>query len=257
MSKGNWSTVVGVARYEFRMQIRRRAVWITLGLFGLLSLTGTMNPWNLNEAWSVREVVLNWAQVTQMFMPVALGILLADRLPRDRRTRVDELLHALPSGSGARLVGKYAGSTLATLVPLFLVYAFGIGYVVVDRVDLGAIPLGMLAFVAINLPGLLFVAAFSVSVPAVLWVPLYQFLFVGYWFWGNLMNPEMSIPTLSGTWLTPLGEYMRTGFFGVESLWIGTAAAWEGALSIGLLLGLGTLAIFCAHHVLLRRHTAR
>ena len=37
----------------------------------------------------------------------------------------------------------------------------------------------------VNLPGLLFVAAFSVSCPVILWVPLYQFLFVGYWFWGR------------------------------------------------------------------------
>jgi hypothetical protein len=260
MKNLTWPAVAGATRYEFRMQWRRRAVWVTLTLFSLLAFTGLSNPWDYPPETPLREVVARWALVVQSFMPIAVGVLLADRLPRDRRTHVDELLRALPAPSGGRLLGKYLGGTLGTLPPLLLVYAAGLGYLAVDRGASQLMPLialGLAAFAAINLPGLLFVGAFSVACPAVLWVPLYQFLFVGYWFWGNLLGPDaLPIPTLSGTWLTPIGQYPIAGFFGVEGLWVSEAAAWEGAASIGLLLVLAALALLAAHWYL-RREAAR
>ena len=36
--------VLGVARYEFKMQIRRKALWISLPLLGLLAFTGDADP---------------------------------------------------------------------------------------------------------------------------------------------------------------------------------------------------------------------
>jgi len=249
-------TVAGAARYEFRMQVRRKAVWITCVLFGSLVFTGFSNPWQLLGEMPVEEVVVRWAVVVQALMPIAFGCLLADRLPRDGRLKVGELLGTLPAPQGARLVGKYLGSTLATLLPVLLLYAAGISYVVAHGHP-EALPTALLAFLVVNLPGLLFVAAFSVAVPAVLWVPLYQFLFVGYWFWGNLLIPSVGIPTLSGTWLTPVGDYAAVGFFGVQGFWVPEAAAWEGAVSLALLLGLAALALFVAHHCLRWRASRR
>ncbi len=121
-----------------------------------------------------------------------------------------------------------------------------------DGADPMALPLGVAAFLTINLPGLLFVAAFSVSCPVVLWVPLYQFLFVGYWFWGNLIPVGFGMPTLSGTILTPLGEYVATGFFGTEQVPV-RATFVGGVTSMGLLLGLAALALFCGYKLWRRR----
>ena len=70
------------------------------------------------------------------------------------------------------------------------------------------------AFAAVVVPGLAFVGAFSIACPAVMPVPLYQFLFVGYWFWGNALAPDAGIPTLSETVLTPIGLFRAIGFFG-------------------------------------------
>lgn len=36
--------VLGVARYEFKMQIRRKALWTSLPLLGLLAFTGDSGP---------------------------------------------------------------------------------------------------------------------------------------------------------------------------------------------------------------------
>lgn len=250
MKQGFGATVPGVMRYEFRMQIRRKAVWITMFLLGLLVFTGMSNPWDFPAAVPARDVVINWAYVVQLLMPIALGCLLADRLPRDRRTRVSELLESLPSPQGRWLTGKYLGATLATLVPIALMYAAGVAYTVADRGEPGVILLALAMFATVNLPGLLFVAAFSVACPAVLWVPLYQFLFVGYWFWGNLLSPDAGIPTLNGTMLTPSGEYAGAGFFKLYSPWSGQVAPWEGVASIALLLSLSVLALYSAHRYL-------
>lgn len=248
MNRYTWLAVAGATKYEFWMQVRRPAVWITLAFFGLLLLAGPVYLFTgLPEGTPVSQRVAAWSLTMQYFLPIAFGVVLANRVPRDRRTRAQELLMTLPAPLAARLFGKFAGSTLATLVPLFVLYALGIGYLVVNSGDVGVIPLGIAAFVLINVPGLLFVGAFSVACPAVLWVPLYQVLFVGYWMWGVLLNPEGSIPTISGTWLTPLGVYAIAGFFNTPTPWVRDAAVWEGAASIALLLGLGAVSLICAY----------
>lgn len=234
----------GAVRYEFLMQIRRPALWITFALFTLIFYNLTWTPWSpyLGDN-PVDFLVASWSLSVQTFHPIAFGILLADRLPSDRRTGTSELLETLPASPGGRYLGKYLGATLATLVPLLLVWVPGVAYIVADTGDFSALPLAVAAFLTVNLPGLLFVAAFSVSCPAILWVPLYQFLFVGYWFWGNLL-PYVPIPTLTGTRLTPLGEYMANGFFArTGTLREIDPTVLDGVASMGLLLGLGALAL--------------
>lgn len=248
-----WPSLVGATRYEFLMQIRRKALWITFAAFSLFvfAVTAiTLAPWSgAFDGIPLAHTIANWSLAVQLLHPVAFGMLLADRLPRDRRTGAHEVLDTLPAPPGGRFVGKYLGATLATLVPVALIWALGILYVVADQGSLEAVPLGVAAFLTVNVPGLLFVAAFSVACPAILWVPLYQFLFVGYWFWGNLIPSDFDIPTLSRTILTPFGEYMANGFFGTEQTAV-RATVSEGVASIGLLLALAALALYTAHRYL-------
>lgn len=251
------------------MQLRRKVLWIVTGLFCLMTVSGFgLGLWNYPESSRsgemvppesepLVEVVAGWSVVVQFVLPLAVGVMIADRLSRDRKTRADELLETLPASFGGRLFGKYLGATLATLVSLLLVYAGGIAYVAVDRGEVMALPVGLLTFVAINLPGLLFVAAFSVACPAVIWVPLYQLLFVGYWFWGNMLTPGTGIPTISGTILTPIGGYVSAGLFGWRLPWIPEATAWEGVASIAVLLVLAALVLVCAHLYLERQRKLR
>ncbi len=248
--------LAGPVRYEFLMQIRRPALWITFALFALVLPIRTWTPWDpaLGDN-PVAFLVAAWSLAVQFLHPIAFGLLLADRLPRDRRTRTTELLETLPASPGERYLGKYLGATLATLVPMLITWAAGAAYIVADTGDPVAVPLAVAAFLTINLPGLLFVAAFSVACPVVLWVPLYQFLFIGYWFWGNLIPQNVPIPTLTGTHLTPLGEYMANGFFATTS----TSremdpTVLDGVSSMGLLLGLAALALVCGY-ALWRRQT--
>ncbi len=242
-----WDSALGSTRFEFNMQIRRKSVWIATLLCSLIVVTGLKNPWNAASNVPISRTIGDWAVVCNAFLPVVFGVLLADRLPRDRRLGVTELFDSLPASEGARLFGKYLGSAMAGTLPILLVYTTGIGYVLNRWHDPRAILYALTAFAAINIPGLLFVAAFSVAVPVLLWVPLYQFLFVGYWFWGNLLSPNYGIPTLSDTMLTPIGGNAASGFFGVTTITGGTAPAWQGGVSIMVLLACAALALVTAN----------
>lgn len=238
---------LGVLRYEFLMQIRRRALWITficIALFFLirsdLFLYLSSNPFH----FSTTVLLADWTRNMMFILPIVIGVLLADRLPRDRRAKIEEIFTSLPATLQVRIAGKYLGSMLATLIPFFAYYWIGVSIILYTNHDAQAIPTALLTFIAIALPGIIFVSAFSIACPAIMWVPLYQFLFVGYWFWGNILAPSNGIPTLSATILTPVGGYMASGFFGDNQQLIQHATMLQGIESILLLLGISVLVLF-------------
>ena len=251
------SVLFGVVNYEFRMQIRRRALWIAFLLFTLL-ISGVFrgraglfyyiltNP----EHTPLLRLVVTWTNEMNTFFPIIVGVLLADRLSRDRRTRVDELFTSMPGSLSIRLVGKYLGCTCATLLPLLAYYNIGIAGILYQTHNIQAIPLAIETFAAIMLPGILFISAFSIACTAILWVPLYQFLFIGYWFWGNLLSPGHGIPTISDTILTPIGSYISAGLFGgdifqaQDGIYGIHPTALQGVESMFLLLGISVFVMF-------------
>ena len=246
------SVFIGVSRYEFRMQIRRPALWITMLLFTLLIVgiggvgSGVGGGFLRGElvrrsvAEPLLPILVQWAYRINTFFPIAIGVLLADRLPRDRRTKTEELFATAPGALSARLLGKYCGSLLATLIPVLIVYAAGVGLIAYAAQNALAFPMSLAPFAVIDLPGILFVSAFSIACTSILWTPLFQFLFVGYWFWGNLLQTRFGIPTLSRTILTPIGGYMASGIFGEPFIQPG-ATAIQGVESIALLLAIAAL----------------
>ncbi|GCE23535.1 hypothetical protein [Dictyobacter kobayashii] len=216
------SVIGGTLRYEFSMQIRRRAVWLVLLLMSafifilwyafagpdLLHGYYSHGPDHPTPVWVApqpRDAVLYLAQFAAWFFPIGCGLMLADRIARDYTLHVNEILDTFPGPLGARLLGKYIGSTLATLLPALLIYSLGIGYIFSQAPDPQLIPLALEAFLAVLLPGILFAAGFSTALPTFIKVPIYQLLFILYWFWANLMSPRFHIPTLVGTMLNATG----------------------------------------------------
>jgi ABC-2 type transport system permease protein len=242
--------LLGVWRYEFWMQFRRPATWIAIGLGGLVVGGGLLLqalPSTPNEVRTPPRLVGTIAYGLNVFLPIIYGILLADRLPRDRWLHTDELLASYPVGLGRRLWGKYLGASVATMIPVALVHTALVGVAAVYIRDGRLIGLVPAAFGAIVLPGLLFVGAFSIVCTEVLWVPLYSILFIGYWFWGNVVSPSM-MPTLSCSPLQPMGGYAQAAFFGDpngcfdpdQHVIVSAVQGWE---SIVLLLGCAALAM--------------
>ena len=238
----------GVLRYEFLMQIRRPALWLAFLGFTFLATRGItlalLRPDFPYKHMPTLQLEALITLLTNWLHPLGVGILLADRLKRDRRTRAEELLNTLPGTLRMRLLGKYLGATLASLIPAFLLHELITGLAVWGTGNVGLIPASLLCYVAIVVPGMLFIAAFSVTCPVVMWVPLYQFLFVGYWFWGNILTPGYGLPTLSGTILTPIGSFIGASLFGVSTYGgIGPSPAIDGVASIVALVGIAVLVL--------------
>lgn len=210
-----WQVMGGALRYEFAMQGRRWSVWIVMLLVSSLTFLAGANEWQHLVSMPGKEVAILWALHANFLLPVGFGIIVSDRLVCDRRTNVEAVLNASPGSALARLWGKYLGTTLATTLPLVLVYLSGLGYIFFQAQDPQVLWWALPAFAVINLPGLLCVGAFSLALPVVIGVPLYQVLFVGYYLWGNDLPLTVGIPTLSHTILTPAGEYRAGGFFGI------------------------------------------
>ena len=250
-----FSVFVGAFSYEFRMQVRRPMLWIVqfltaLLIAGILSrAAGVLDLVMHVQNSPVLESVVYWTNFINYVLPIAAGILIADRLPRDQRTKVQELLTATPGSLVARLFGKYLGCTFATWLPICSLYCLGIIFILTKTGNLLVLLLALETFATIILPCMLFVGAFSIALPALILVPLYQFLFLGYWFWGNLYGSK-SIPTISSTLLEPGGGYMSQGFFGVTMFNVTSATAFQGVESLLLLLTLALLVMFALSNYL-------
>jgi hypothetical protein len=243
--------LAGAFRYEFLMQVRRKALWFGFAVFSavlLIIVLGPLvsqvghSPGADGPKYTRSDVLVEWTLGCQFILIVGAGLLLADRTPRDRHTRAIELLWTTPAPIWTRLLGKFSGAVCATLLPIFIIYAAGVGRLALAWQDISMLPLALATFAALVLPPLLFVGAFSVACTTLLWAPLYQFLFVGYWLWTNL-NPGEAIPTLSGTLLSPAENYLVTGFFHFAAF-IPYDKGFYPASSVGL--GLANMAALCA-----------
>jgi ABC-2 type transport system permease protein len=123
----------------------------------------------------------------------------------------------------------------------------------------------VLAFTVVLLPGLAFVTGFALVGPLVLSAPLFRVLFVGYWFWGNMLSPDF-LPSLTGTLLTPIGDYPASWLMTERALYAGEPGwlsflrpAPDGTsalLSILLLVLGGLLPLVVAGGLRSRRRTA-
>lgn len=208
-------TVTAAARYECRMQLGKRAVWIVTGLLGVLLLASKIPHWDRTNTLSGDVGI--YAELFNILVPVTFGALLADRAARDRRLGVAELLDSLPASPTARAWGKYAGSVAACLLPVLAVWLIALTRYAFTAHTWRVLPLGLAAFAVIELPALVFVGSFALTCPSWLGAPPFRVLFVGYWFWGNLVTAKV-MPSLSGTWLSPLGDYARVALLGGGAL---------------------------------------
>lgn len=221
-----------IIRYEFRMQMRRPAFWIILAAgcafiayrTFLVGGDKATSPVGMGWDWSMMmRAAAHRALLENFVLPVVAGVVLADRYPRDRRLGTAELLSSTPVSIRARLWGKLLGAGGATAMVVFA-YSFTVtGYFAVDTRQWFVVVADLLAFLAITLPALLFVSAFSTVATALVPVPVYVLLLTGYWFWGNLVDPA-SVPTLSCTLLSPIGGNVSAGLFDGTALYAGACA---------------------------------
>jgi ABC-type transport system involved in multi-copper enzyme maturation permease subunit len=209
--------LLGVFRYEYHMSTRRKSLWLAFGFLALLYLTPAFTPPGLSEIIPAEDEVLSFAGTIafalNLFMPVAGGILAADRLVRDQKLGVGELLHSTPLRLWPYLLGKYFGVLCSIATPVLLSSLLWGAKAIIAGAPADTLPALLLSFLGMNLPTYVFIIAFSLACPLVMPVRVYQVLFTGYWFWGNFISPEF-MPTINGTYLTASGHYPLLGLFG-------------------------------------------
>jgi ABC-2 type transport system permease protein len=216
----NMTQLLQIARYEYRMSIRRWGIWLAFGLVaGFYAISFIMTPGDEDLPIITTEVI--WQSAGQIafflnvFLPVVAGIAASDRLVRDMKLGVAELQSSSPLSRWTYLLSKYAAVLAAVLTPvlLFNLVVAGLSVILYPGMPLTLLPVTLLAFLAINLPAYAFLTIFSLACPLIMPLRVYQVLFTGYWFWGNFLNPDV-FPSLSDTLLAPSGKYVMQAFFG-------------------------------------------
>lgn len=214
------SQFFGVTRHEFNMSIRRPGFWIAYALLSLFYAVSILAP-SFDGSSDVIRPDQIWPQaghqvfMFNIFMPLLAGVLAADRMQRDFRSGMRELQRSAPLFTPIYILAKYLGVLASVLIPMFvLVLTVGLLLVARDLAPLRFLWPLLLAFLAIAVPAHAFVVAFSLACPLVMPLRIYQVLFTGYWFWGNLLTPK-AFPTISDTVLNVVGQYPLQAYFGM------------------------------------------
>jgi ABC-2 type transport system permease protein len=206
---------------EFRMQSRQRAMWLTmLGVSTIFPLLA----WHALDSRFVYEGTLrsvaDWTNFLNLWVPIGYGIVLADRIPRDRRLRMDELLASFPTHPRYRLWGKAVGVALATVVPLLVVALVGALLISVRLHTAEVMKFEVGAICVILLPALLFVTAVCLLLSTFVWPPAIGFICAGLWLF--LEAPPTMLPSLANSVLSPTGAYAIAGLYHSDRGWAGT-----------------------------------
>ena len=214
------SQFFGVTRHEFNMSVRRPGFWIAYALLGsfytitmlMPSVDGSSDVIPPEQVWSEAGHIVFMFNI---FMPLLAGILSADRMQRDFRTGVRELQRSAPLSAPVYILAKYLGVLVSVLTPMFILVMVTSVLLVLKRLaPVEYLWPSLLAFLSIAVPAHAFVVAFSLACPLVIPLRVYQVLFTGYWFWGNLLSPK-AFPTISDTMLNAVGQYPLQAYFGM------------------------------------------
>ena len=185
------------------------------------------------------------------------GIVLADRLVRDRKLGVAELLDSTSTNPGTRLVGKYLGACAATAVPVALLYVAVALAFMVWRGQPAALWWGLATFVVIVLPLLLLAGSLSFLGPQLMPTPLFRVLVVALFFWAGATEVESEFPSFAGTVLSLTMDYPLGVFFDSANATTGPAgvaldflrpepSTGTAVLAVALMLGLAAAILWAA-----------
>ena len=218
--------LTGSLRYEALMAARQRGLWVaTVPLVGLSLLAAVASP-SLNGLRETSAQIGAWAVVINLFSTLGLAVALADRFARARRRGLPDLLDATAARPAVRMIGGLLGSLGAALIPVTVaMLTVGAGFAV-DRRDPSALGWALLALLVVIVPAALVATAFAATLGLLVPVPLARVLVVGAWGWATVWNTSiLPAPTVTGTVLSPLGDYTAHGWLGAPALYAGHGAA--------------------------------
>ncbi len=205
--------------YELKMSLLRRSLWISFGFISLIFVLGlntTSGDGLLNHLIG-RDIFLEAAETVftmNMFTPLLVGALAADRLQRDMEINLQELQTSTVTGLCKFIMAKFWG-VVFSMVIVGLAASLFHGFVSILILDypMEFLLAEIVVFIIMLGPAFMLITALSMGVPMVLPVRVYQILFTGYWVWGNLLTNRL-LPTVSDTILNASGMFALQGIFG-------------------------------------------
>lgn len=209
----------GSVRYEFVMAARGRVLWLaSIPLLLLAVLISLVSP----APGSVDARIASWALSINLVATLGPGVALADRFARLRAPGLGDLLKSTPASTSVRMTGVLAGSLAAALVPAaVLLLLVGTVIAVIEREPV-AMAWSAVAFGAVVLPAVLVLVTFAAAAGTVMPVPFARVAAVLGWFWATIWNTDLiPAPTITGTVLSPLGDYVTAGWMHGSVLWAG------------------------------------
>ena len=244
------SAFFGIVRYEYQASVRRWGVWLAF-IAGTLVI-GLENPGMVAARPGL--TLLQWAGIValigNMVVCVVAGLVIADRLVRDRELGVRELILAAPIRRPTYVLGKYVGAMLTVLTQALAAALAMAGLFVAMGLPAALLVHALAAFLLVSVPPLLFAGAFSLACPEVLPLRVYQVLFVGYWLWATGVENTF-MPTVNGTLLSPKGDYAASAFFAEPGIYAARPyTPIEGALNVAVLLALAAVALIALERYL-------
>ncbi len=258
------SPVLATASYEFRMAVRGRVLWICLlPLLGLAILLVLTSP-RASGLSSASAKVGVWAVLINVLATAGIGVAMADRVGRVRQLGLADLMAAMPVTYTQRLAGTMAGAIAAALAPVAAVMlTVGIVVGIVDG-DPAAPLWAILAFCTVIVPGTAALSTFATALGSVVPLAAARVVVVLVWLWATLFSTRIvPLPTVTGTVLSPLGDYVAVGWLHADRIWAGQgrpalvspqATGLSATVSLFLLLAI-TCLLFAATRVLADRRS--
>lgn len=237
----------GALTSESRMQVRRWSLWIIFGGIALIQaillwISVVSDPIS-SPSELIRVHVHNQMEFLDWLLPLVVGLLTADRLPRERSLRINELIMSTIPGPGWYVSGKYCANALviggytllAVLLDGMVQITAGVPPVILFSL--------LIAFWIVLAPVLLLVIAFVFLLSCYFPTRITQILFPIIWLYSTLTGLGPITP--ANTIFAPDGRYALEGFWGInQALGIPTYTHKEILINIFLLLSLTLLCLF-------------
>lgn len=177
--------LLAVARYEFIMQTRRAAFWISTLLVLAIEIWDTFpSDYNFHRLNNLSNHYYTASKIAEQGGELLLIIavfLVGDRILRDKKVRTSEVIMAAPVTQTSYVLGKYLGNLAAALLmPAILILVSAVVQGVLNSSHFTLTPY-FLAFCLISIPSMSFVTGLSISVPSAFGgVKVYFTLFLAY-----------------------------------------------------------------------------
>ncbi|MGW0520226.1 hypothetical protein [Crossiella sp. NPDC003009] len=256
----------GGFRYELRMTARSRLLWVALGGVTLVLAVTALASVRMSYGLAGPRVVLGeWALTLNLLTPLVIAFALADRLVRAREAAGQaDLFATTPAGPGIRLLGTLGGALSVALAPVTaLLLVVGL-VLAVRHADPAAVGWAVLACLTVVYPATVLLTAFAATLALVLRAPVARLATVAVWLWAIAWNPRLFPgPSITGTVLSPAGDYVVGGLFGARVMWAGQGqpaglappvTGQSALLNLALLLAMaGTLLVLARFLVAGRR----